>query len=124
MDKEQKINVLRVQPNLKPDVISLNNNLHALQAAVGGLIEIKSLEEGICVLLNEEGKLIGLEPNRRLGGDILVGVFYVVGSDDSTGDLTSLSDEQISKYTKIFFGSESISPEEVEDSIRIEFYTF
>ncbi|MDD4752919.1 MAG: DUF3846 domain-containing protein [Desulfitobacteriaceae bacterium] len=124
MRKERKIKVLRVQPNLSPDVIYLDNNLHALQAAVEGLIEIISLENGVCLLLNEEGKLIGFEPNRRLGSDILVGVFFVVGSDDSSGNLVSLSDEQISRYIKRFFLAEKITPEEVEDSIRIEFHTF
>lgn len=124
MRKERKIKVLRVQPNLPPDVIYLDNNLHSLQAAVEGLIDIISLEKGVCLLLNEEGKLIGLGPNRRLGNDILVGVFYVVGSDDSSGNLISLSDEQISRYTKRFFLPETITPEEVENSIRIEFRTF
>ncbi|MPM93511.1 hypothetical protein SDC9_140649 [bioreactor metagenome] len=30
MRKERKIKALRVQPNLPPDVIFLDNNLHAL----------------------------------------------------------------------------------------------
>ena len=124
MSKEQKIKVLRVQPNLPPDVVYLDNELHALQAAVGGLIEIIPLVIGTCLLLNEEGKLIGLEPNRRLGQDVLVGVFYIVGSDDSIGDLTSLPEDKISKYSKVFFFPETITAEEVEDSIRVEFYTF
>lgn len=124
MSKEQKIRVLRVQPNLPPDVVYLDNELHALQAAVGGLIEIINLEAGTCLLLNEEGKLIGLEGNRRFGQDVLVGVFYIIGSDDSNGDLTSLPEDKISKYSKVFFFPETITAEEVEDSIRVEFYTF
>lgn len=124
MKKERTIKVLRVQPNLPPEVISLNNNLNDLQEAVGGAIELVQLEEGVWLLLNEEGKLIGLEPNRRLEDDILVGVFYIVGSDDSSGNLISLSDEQIFRYTKRFFFPEQISTEEVADSIKFIFYPF
>lgn len=123
MKKEQRIKVLRVKPNLPPDIIYLNNGLHDLQVAVGGLIEFVYIEKGVCLLLNEEGKLKGLMPNRRLGQDILVGVFYVIGSDDSSGDLISLSEKQISNYTKRFYLSELIKPEEVQDTIRIKFYS-
>lgn len=42
------------------------NTLDALQEEVGGLIECVYLDD----VVNEEGKLIGMEPNRRLGSNI------------------------------------------------------
>ena len=53
------------------------------------------------MLCNEDGKLIGLMPNRRVGDDIICGVFYVTGQNEE-GDLTSLTEEQIEYYGKMF----------------------
>ena len=37
--------------------------------AVGGYIDIVGLDDNVCILLNDEGKLIGLEGNRRIGNN-------------------------------------------------------
>ena len=73
-----------------------------MQAAVGGYIEIVGLEEDICILLNEEGKLDGLQPNRRLGNDILVGDVYICGSNED-GELTSLPEDAMECYKEMFY---------------------
>ena len=105
--KEQHIKVLKVAPLEKPEVCYVKNELRALQEAVSigadyvGLIEILDLDERTCILCNEEGKLINLMPNRRVGDDIICGVFYVTGQNED-GDLTSLTDEQIEHYSEVF----------------------
>ena len=107
--KENQIRVLKVAPFATPEVCMLNNHLRALQEAVSigidyvGLIEVVSLEEDTraCIICNEEGKLIGLPLNRCVGYDIIAGVFYVVGQDE-TRNFTSLSEEQIAYYKKKF----------------------
>lgn len=68
--KENKIKVLKVDPSKYPEEFMLENELEAMQEAVGGYIDIVSLEGGVCILLNDEGKLIGLEGNRRIGNDM------------------------------------------------------
>lgn len=123
MKKEQSIKVLRVQPHCVPDVIELGNDLLSLKKAVGGgHIEIIGLESGVGLLLNEEGKLLKMEPNRRFGRDILVGVFYVIGTDSGSGELTSLSDELIQKYKLIFLLPENITQDEVQNAMFMEFH--
>ena len=105
--KKREITVLMVEPRKAPVVTSLTNNLDSLQKAVSigadyqGLIEIIGIEENVALLCNEEGKLIGLEGNRRIGRDIITGVFYVVGVNDE-GDLASLPQEKIQQYTERF----------------------
>ena len=85
--KQKTIEVLMVEPRREPRIVRLDNSLESLQTAVSigadyrGLIEIISLSDEVCILCNEEGKLIGLEPNRRLWSDVLCGVFYVTGQD-------------------------------------------
>jgi hypothetical protein len=105
--KEHHIKALKVTPIERPEICYLENKLEALQKAVSidadyvGLIEILDLDERTCIVCNEEGKLIGLMPNRRVGDDIICGVFYVTGQNED-GDLTSLTDEQIEHYSEVF----------------------
>ena len=85
-----------IEPNKSPCVVELMTDLDSLQKAVSigapeqGLIEFVYLEDNVSIMCNEEGKLIGLEPNRRLGNDILVGTVYVVAENDE-GELMSLT---------------------------------
>lgn len=75
-----------------PSVTTIINELSSLQKAVSvgadyvGYIEIIGIDDNVCILCNEEGKLINLKPNRRFYDDILCGVFYVVGEDDDGKD--------------------------------------
>lgn len=125
--KEQTIKVLKVAPKKEPEVVYLENKLRPLQEAVSigapevGLIEVVNMELGVDLLLNEEGKLIPLEPNRRFNGDILCGVFYVIGHNDE-GDFCSLSDTNIRKYTEIFKNPEDIGSDEVEAFMKVFFF--
>lgn len=124
--KEKTIKVLKVEPKKLPEVCELVNELDALQKAVSigadyqGLIEILYINERICILCNEEGKLIGLEPNRRIRNDILCGVFYVTGQDRE-GNLASLTDDEIETFKSVFGVIEDISPDEVEPTMKIFF---
>ena len=126
--KENRIKVLKVAPHQPPEPVWLDNDLESLQKAVSigasytGLIEIVSLDEDVALLLNEEGKLIDLEPNRRLGHDILCGVFYVVGQDEE-GELTSLSETAFEHYAELFKEPETITEEEVNKSIIMRFFS-
>ena len=124
--KENRIKVLKVEPLKKPTVCYLENKLEVLQEAVSigaeyvGLIEIIDLNKCSCVLCNGEGKLIGLMPNRRLGDDIICGVFYITGQNDED-DLTSLTDEQIEYYSKMFADAEYFIPSERGKIIVLKF---
>ena len=120
--KQKKIKVLKVEPHKIPEVVELVNELEELQKAVSigtdyqGLIEIIDLAPNICLLCNEEGKLNGMEGNRRIGNDIICGVFYIVGSDKQ-GNLCSLTEKQILFYNAIFAEPEKFSDEEIESSM-------
>ena len=68
--KENVIKVLKVKPHEHPEVCMLKNTLEAMQEAVGGYIDILGLDDNVCILLNDEGNLIGLVDNRRISSDI------------------------------------------------------
>lgn len=121
MMKENKIRVLKVEPNKHPEEFMLEKELEAMQEAVGGYIDIVSLEGGVCILLNDEGKLIGLDGNRRIGNDIIVGNFYVCGSNDE-GDLVSLTDEEMEQYMDMFYEPEQFTQEEIAETARMDIF--
>lgn len=101
--------------------------MDSLQKAVSigadyqGLIKLVSLGNGDCIMCNEEGKLIGLEGSRRLGDDILVGVFYIM-SENEDGELLSLSDRKIKRYTELFWEPETFDRSDIEVTLSCSFY--
>ena len=99
--KENKIKVLSIGPGQPPVVKEIGNDLASLQAEVGGLIECISFPNGCVVVCNDEGKLNGMPPNRRLGLDIICGSFFVC---DTTcdGEFFSLSKSKIAEYSQLF----------------------
>ena len=121
------ITALMVEPNQHPKVVQLQTDLDSLQKAVSigadyqGLIELLPLEKGVSILCNEEGKLIGIPGNRRIGGDVIAGVFYVIGSDYNH-DLVSLTDQQLETYKSHFWEPEDLSAQDVEDAMFMRFF--
>jgi hypothetical protein len=114
--------VLMVEPGKETFVTEVGNDLESLQKAVDGLIEVMYLEENVLIVCNEEGKCMGPDGNRRVdNGDIIAGAFLICGSNDE-GEMLSLTDEQIEKYTERFKEPEFYTAEEVEDAIFLEVY--
>lgn len=103
----KKIKVLVCRPNTAPQVEEIENSLDSLQSIVGGLVQaIYPHDDDSCILLNDEGKIIGLPVNRPLldeNGDlydIMVGNIIIVRAPEDSEDFESLTDEQISIYSK------------------------
>ena len=119
-EPEKYIRVLIVEPMEPPKVETIPNTLEAKQAIVGGLIEaIYPYPENVAIVCNDEGKLIGLPLNRRIGHDVIAGSFIVCGTDDRTASFSSLTDEQVKRYQEkfspieIFIGMNSKSSAEI-----------
>ena len=99
--------ILRVMPGCKPERLEISHTLESMQAVVGGYIQaIYPYEDMVAIVCNEEGKLLGMEPNRAVRNeegdivDIISGTFFICGL--STEDFCDLTEEQIEKYSKIF----------------------
>ena len=125
--KEKEITVLMVEPGKHPVVTTMENSLDALQKAVSvgadyqGLVELVELERGVCLLCNEEGKLIGLEGNRRIGMDIIAGMFYILG-ENGRGELCSLSKASLDKYMARFWAIEYYDHTDVEHALLMRLF--
>ena len=103
----EKLTVLIVESMKEPYVKEIDPGLHSLQAEVGGDIAASyPFDDPVGLVLNDEGKLIGLELNRSLRDehgeiyDIVAGTFLVVGLGEE--NFTSLPPEMIQKYTEQF----------------------
>ena len=125
--KQKEITALMVEPNKHPIITTIKNDLDSLQKAVSigadyqGLIEIIGIDDGVCILCNEDGKLIGLEGNRRVGTDIIAGVFYVVG-EDGYGNLTSLSEDELQTYQTRFREPEHYTQSDIEHALFMRIF--
>lgn len=58
---------------------SISDTLENLQKTVGGYIETVPLIDGVIAIVNEEGKIMGLERNMKIPGDTLHGTIIIVG---------------------------------------------
>ena len=103
----EKLTVLVVEPMKEPYVKEIAPGLHALQAEVGGDIAASyPFDDPVGLVLNDEGKFIGLDLNRSLRDehgeiyDIVAGTFLVVGLGPE--NFVSLPPDMIQKYTEQF----------------------
>lgn len=105
MDKEMI--VLLVRPMCPPKEVTIDGSLKTLQSMVGGTIEcIYPFADRVGIVCNDEGKLLGLPPNRALRTesgqvyDIVCGDFLVVGLGKE--DFCSLTPQQMSHYKDLY----------------------
>ena len=111
MEQEKNtLSVLQIAPGQHPKPIEIDNDLKALQQAVGGSIGA-SYPFAVAIVYNDDGKLMGLPLNRALRDesgeayDVVAGTFLVVGLGEE--DFASLSPELTQKYEELFHQPEA-----------------
>lgn len=119
----KKLTVVMVEPHKTPYVTEITDELSALQRCVGGYIEVVGNGDGTLIICNEEGKLQGLEGNRRIrdGASIIAGTFFVVG--DGGENFRSLTESEVTRYMDRFQNPEDIDQDEAEADMGITFYS-
>ena len=116
--------IVKVEPGRVPYEKEIENNLKSIQAEVGvGLFQPLYLGAGIVLCCNEEGKLNGMPPNRRLGDDILCGPFLLVG-ENGAGEFVSLTDRQMQLAQDAFAQPEQFTGEEPELEPKVTIFTW
>ena len=71
--------IVKKLPGMAAEVIDIEINLESLQKEVCGMIEAVTLFEGSSFICNEEGRLLGMEPNIIINEVGFVGPLLVVG---------------------------------------------
>ena len=65
---ENTLSVLKIAPGQQPQQVEIDNDLKALQQAVGGSIDaVYPFADPVAIICNDEGKLMGLPLNRACG---------------------------------------------------------
>lgn len=105
--EENTLSVLQIAPEQYPKQIEIDNDLKALQQAVGGSIGATyPFDDPVAIVYNDDGKLMGLPLNRALRDehgeayDVIAGTFLVVGLGEE--DFASLTPELAEKFEKKF----------------------
>ncbi|WP_317854402.1 DUF3846 domain-containing protein [Chakrabartyella piscis] len=115
--------ILKVEVGKEPYVKEIESDLKSLQNEVEGLIEPIYMDDGNLIIVNEEGKINGMEPNRWLGDtDIICGPFFVCGDDGE--EFVSLKEEDIEKYREMFSEIPQFTMQEKQLEPRVEIYGF
>ncbi len=102
------MSVLIVELGKPPREATIDDTLQSMQDIVGGYIQaLYPFDNADAALVcNDEGKLMGLQPNRPLRDDtgkvydIVCGTFFMVGVRGDS--FCSLSKDQIDLYRKTF----------------------
>ena len=91
----------------KPYEMEITGDLREMQDIVGGTIQaVYPVQDMAAIVCNDDGKLIGLPPNRFLRDgsgepyDVLCGTFFVVGVGRE--DFVSLTDKQVETYKNMY----------------------
>ena len=117
------IKVLKVEPGKNPEETFLSTDIRSIQEAVSigapgrCFFQRVYLEKDVVLLCNDVGKLIGLEGNRRIGRDIIAGVFYITECD-SDGNLISISAKNLLFYKTIFWKPEEFTADEIKEASK------
>ena len=95
--------VIVVPVGSPPKVENIAKGLEAMQQIVGGYIENVTLEDGIGLICNEEGKLHKLSENRHIAeiNDVVRGDFFLSRYNEE-GETVDVTPEDVAKYTKRF----------------------
>ena len=124
MAKENKIRVALFEPGKEPVETHIENDLKALQKCVHGYIECIQLSDDLVMVCNDEGKLNGSLPNRRLGDDTIFDTFVVVGdTHDDDGNFRSLTDDEMALVYMAFYNyidTSKMSTDDIEKLRDIE----
>lgn len=98
-----QISVVRVEPNMVPEVVKIENTLKGFQEQVEGHIETFPFGDllGVC---NECGKLNGMHLNRwiRIPGDMLFGPVIITKAEGE--EFASLTDQEADRVITLLYG--------------------
>lgn len=86
-----------------PEVVTIPAGLKPMQDIVGGYIEQLTLAQGVGLIFNEEGRLMGLPANRFVKElhDAIRGPMFI-SRYDKEGNTVDITDEDVKMYSNKF----------------------
>jgi hypothetical protein len=103
-----KIKIMAFRVGMAPTIEYIGSDLESMQQFVDGPIEYAAVADdrfnyipGLSYVLNENGKLIGLEPNINVGYDVIVGNCFIT-STNFDGESQSVDQIDIDAIEELF----------------------
>lgn len=120
--QKEKIRVVYVKVDSQPEVITIDNTLEAKQKLVDGMIEcLEPWQDRVSIICNEEAVLEDKGFNRLISSDqweadFEIGIFgdFIICSFDDEGNFSSLNENQIETYMRMFSYDELRIPRKSE----------
>ena len=113
----RKVKVLKIEPLKHPIPFQLNTSIDGFNRAVSiGTDEIcnassKEIKDDVYILYNRNGYFYNLTPNRKVGKEIITGIFYIIACDENYHP-RSLTQSEAKKYSTMFWNPEIYSDTE------------
>lgn len=108
-DHEKMLKILVLECKRTPYVAEIRDDIHAMQAVVGGNFEPIYFDDKMEALAWCDEEFLfkgGYEPNRVIGGVLVHGTFFIAGNSKNKygeGITVSLTDDQIERYTDRYY---------------------
>lgn len=107
---DRTIRVIVCEPGKEAEEKYIENTLQTMQNICGGPIKAvyPEFNSNVVLIVNEEGKIRGLDLNRSLTDedgtilDVITGTFLITGTDFDTCDFGSLTDAEAKMYMERF----------------------
>ena len=103
--------VVKLSPGKRAEVLDIPHTLEAMQQVGGSIEAISPFEDAAAIICNEEGKLLGLEPNRAIRDpetgellDIICGECFICGLTED--NFCSLTEKQVAYYANLYMNPE------------------
>lgn len=108
-EERDMIKVILCRVDEKAEIVEIEDNLEAMQDAVGGLIqEYMPWDDEVAIICNEEGKLMGLPLNRGVRDeqghllDVMAGDFFICYAPLESERFLSMPKDLEKKYKEMF----------------------
>lgn len=104
---QNRLSVLYIEPNKPPRTVKIDNSLEAMQALVGGNIEVvHPFSDNAALVCNEEGIIMHLPLNRAICNEyyngIINGSFFICYTPPESEEFLSLPSDLEKKYSEMF----------------------
>jgi len=100
--------ILIIEPGRRPRPKEISGTVESMRAVVGGELQAVYPEDNAALVYNEGGAALQLPLNREIPDsdgnltDIVRGTFFICGAPEDCNHFTSLTEEQVQKYSRLF----------------------
>lgn len=104
--------ILIVEHGCRPRVQEIDGTVETMRDIVGGRLQAIYPADDVALVFNEGAKVMQLPPNRGVLDkdgtfcDIICGTFFICGAPEDSNYFTSLTTDQVQRYTEVFASPE------------------